>query len=124
MTLQLSNSSPSFMTTVPALSTTANTMAAHIFILTAWVMSAKASSVWVNSISISISSSTLSVGSFYQYLYIFLHPVCRILLQTVSHCVPECEGSYGLGHVFLLVTVHHRLVQSGQIHLILSSVSL
>merc|ERR1719491_1988135 len=64
MTDQLSNSSWSFITMVPALSTTAKTMARHMDILTAWVMSANAFRVWVNSMSISMSSSPLSEGSF------------------------------------------------------------
>merc|ERR1719431_543480 len=64
MTDQLSSSSWSFITIVPALSTTAKTMARHIDIRTAWVMSANASSVWVNSMSISMSSSPRSEGPF------------------------------------------------------------
>lgn len=63
-TLQLSSSSPSVRTTIPARSTTANTMTAHSARLTARVMFVKALRCCVNSRRTSMSSSDLSTGSF------------------------------------------------------------
>lgn len=63
-TLQLSSSSPSFKTTIPARSTTAKTITAQSALLTAKVIFVKAFSCCVNSKSVSMSSSVLSIGSF------------------------------------------------------------
>ena len=85
MTDHESSSSPSFMTTVPAFSTTAKTITRHKARRTERVMLANALRCCVNSSRISISSSDRSDGSFSKH--------SRTVSRTVKLCVRQTTKS-------------------------------